>query len=291
MHGGGYRIGSRNRSVRPQRDAYIQMGWNAVNVEYRASGIAQAPERLKTRVCLRWVIHTPRNTNVDTDRNHRHRTICRFTPRVDDRSRSRSAVLIVIVRPRPLKVAAVISWGVRCVRLHDARRRSEARLRNQLDWRTAELSRHRKARLTDDIRARGAAASDGNHGDADPIVPYEQEVREIEALKKAGGVAELVTIPGGGHGKLSTRSDDSRVDGDRCVPTGERHQQEAGRNLGIGPLGRTACSAEGCRGSAVGCEAESRPLRLVVEGGDRDDGFLRPAWRFRAAARGRVECL
>jgi len=39
-------------------------------------------------------------------------------------------------------------------------------------------------------------------GDADPIVPYEQEVREIDALKKAGGVAELVTIPGGGHGNF-----------------------------------------------------------------------------------------
>jgi dipeptidyl aminopeptidase/acylaminoacyl peptidase len=40
------------------------------------------------------------------------------------------------------------------------------------------------------------------HGDADPIVPYEQEVREIDALKKAGGVAELVTIPAGGHGNF-----------------------------------------------------------------------------------------
>ena len=40
------------------------------------------------------------------------------------------------------------------------------------------------------------------HGDADPIVPYEQEVREIEGLKKAGNVAELVTIPGGGHGNF-----------------------------------------------------------------------------------------
>jgi hypothetical protein len=40
------------------------------------------------------------------------------------------------------------------------------------------------------------------HGDADPIVPYEQEVREIDALKKAGGVAELITIPGGGHGNF-----------------------------------------------------------------------------------------
>jgi dipeptidyl aminopeptidase/acylaminoacyl peptidase len=40
------------------------------------------------------------------------------------------------------------------------------------------------------------------HGDADPTVPYEQGVREIEALKKVGVPAELVTIPGGGHGNF-----------------------------------------------------------------------------------------
>jgi acetyl esterase/lipase len=40
------------------------------------------------------------------------------------------------------------------------------------------------------------------HGDADPTVPYEQEVREVEALKKAGVPAELVTVPGGRHGNF-----------------------------------------------------------------------------------------
>jgi dipeptidyl aminopeptidase/acylaminoacyl peptidase len=40
------------------------------------------------------------------------------------------------------------------------------------------------------------------HGDADPTVPYEQGVNEIEALKKVGVPAELVTVPGGGHGNF-----------------------------------------------------------------------------------------
>ena len=40
------------------------------------------------------------------------------------------------------------------------------------------------------------------HGDADPTVPYEQEVREIDMLKKAGVTAELITIPGGKHGNF-----------------------------------------------------------------------------------------
>ncbi len=39
-------------------------------------------------------------------------------------------------------------------------------------------------------------------GDADPIVPYTQNVRLLDALKKAGAKADLFTIPGGGHGNF-----------------------------------------------------------------------------------------
>lgn len=38
------------------------------------------------------------------------------------------------------------------------------------------------------------------HGDADPVVPYEQSVQFIKALKGAGDDAELITVPGGQHG-------------------------------------------------------------------------------------------
>ncbi|MEQ1730077.1 MAG: alpha/beta hydrolase, partial [Vicinamibacterales bacterium] len=39
-------------------------------------------------------------------------------------------------------------------------------------------------------------------GDADPIVPYAQNVRLNDALKKAGAKSDLFTIPGGGHGNF-----------------------------------------------------------------------------------------
>ena len=38
------------------------------------------------------------------------------------------------------------------------------------------------------------------HGDADPIVPLEQSKRLEKLLKEAGVPAELIVIPGGGHG-------------------------------------------------------------------------------------------
>lgn len=38
------------------------------------------------------------------------------------------------------------------------------------------------------------------HGDADPVVPYEWSVSMHKALNEAGVKAELMTVPGGGHG-------------------------------------------------------------------------------------------
>lgn len=37
------------------------------------------------------------------------------------------------------------------------------------------------------------------HGDADPIVPMQQSEKMVEALKAAGGSAELIVKRGGGH--------------------------------------------------------------------------------------------
>jgi len=37
------------------------------------------------------------------------------------------------------------------------------------------------------------------HGDADPLVPLQQSQKLVAALKAAGGSAELIVKPGGGH--------------------------------------------------------------------------------------------
>jgi acetyl esterase/lipase len=38
------------------------------------------------------------------------------------------------------------------------------------------------------------------HGDTDPLVPYAQGVELTRALRDAGADAELISVPGGGHG-------------------------------------------------------------------------------------------
>ena len=46
------------------------------------------------------------------------------------------------------------------------------------------------------------------HGDADPVVPYEQSVNLVKAIKSAGGEAELITVPGGKHGFTPLQMDE-----------------------------------------------------------------------------------
>jgi len=103
--------------------------------------------------------------------------------------------------PEPLKVAAVVSWyGVfDYTTLVDDPKRDYA-----ISWIGAQPNYKDVAwRVSPMTYVRGGLPPVmAIHGDADPVVPYEQEVREIDALKKAGGVAELVTIPGGGHGNF-----------------------------------------------------------------------------------------
>jgi acetyl esterase/lipase len=45
------------------------------------------------------------------------------------------------------------------------------------------------------------------HGDADMVVPYQQSVALVKALKNAGDDAELITVPGGQHGFTPAQMD------------------------------------------------------------------------------------
>lgn len=74
-------------------------------------------------------------------------------------------------------------------------------------------------RSEEDIRAKAAALSPARqvgenpppclfiHGDADPLVPLFQSQTMLEALKRAGGNAELVVKPGGEHPWPTIRED------------------------------------------------------------------------------------
>ncbi|HEX2462747.1 MAG TPA: alpha/beta hydrolase [Vicinamibacterales bacterium] len=203
LHGGGYRIQSTKEAFALNVIPWLQMGWNAINVEYRSSGVALAPAAVEdVRCALRWVTQNAKQYNVDPNRivitgasaGGHLASIGGMIPEsagLDRRCPGRE----------PIKVAAIISWyGV-----FDYTTLVEDPTRDYaVSWIGPQPNRMEVARLVSPatyVRA-GVPPTMHIHGDADPTVPYEQGVREIEALKKVGVPAELVTIPGGGHGNF-----------------------------------------------------------------------------------------
>ena len=203
IHGGGYRIQSTKEAFALNAIPWLQMGWNAVNVEYRSSGVALAPAAVEDiRCALRWVTQNAKQYNIDPNRivltgasaGGHLASIGGMLPEsagLDRRCPGRE----------PLKVAAIISWyGVfDYTTLVDDPTRDYA-----MSWIGPQPNRMEVARLVSPatyVRA-GVPPLLHIHGDADPTVPYDQGVREVEALKKVGVTAELFTVPGGGHGNF-----------------------------------------------------------------------------------------
>jgi acetyl esterase/lipase len=199
MHGGGYSPNAKKEASALSVMPYLQMGWNAVNVEYRPSSVALAPAAVEDARCaLRWVTHNAKEYNVDADRivvtgqsaGAHLALMTAFVPESAGFDRNCPG-------PEALKVAAVVSWyGIfdYTTLITDATRTYAS---SWIGANNKELAA-RVSPLTY-VRA-GVPPVIAIHGDADRTVPYEQEVREIDMLKKAGVTAELVTIPGGSHG-------------------------------------------------------------------------------------------
>lgn len=203
FHGGGYRITATKEASVLNVIPWLQMGWNAVNVEYRSSNVALAPAAVEDARCaVRWVMQNAKEYGVDPDRivltgqsaGGHLAYIGAMLPEsagLDRRCPGRD----------PLKVAAVVSWyGVSdYTALVDDPARDYA-----VTWIGPQPNRMEVARLVSPltyVRA-GLPPTLAIHGDADPVVPYAQAVRVVDALKKAGVTAELVTVPGGRHGNF-----------------------------------------------------------------------------------------
>ena len=202
FHGGGYRLGAKKEGSVLSLMPYIQMGWNAINVEYRPSNVALAPAAIEDANCaVRWAMQNAKEYNIDVNKIV-----------VTGQSAGSQLALMAGLAPasagfgrncpgaEPLKVAAVINWyGITdFTPLVDdpARGYAVTWIGNQPNYKqvAAQVSP-----ITHASRA-GLPPVIVIHGDADPTVPYDQATRLTDALKKAGGQVEFVTIPGGRHG-------------------------------------------------------------------------------------------
>ena len=213
IHGGGWIAGSKEERVLEMMP-YLQMGFAAVNVEYRLANSSLAPAAVEDcRCALHWVFANAKKYNFDPTRvvlqggsagGHLVLTTGMLTPQDGfDKECSTEDEDYWSKNPgtnQDPKVAAIVNWfGIADVldELHGANAKGYAVL-----W----LGDQRNA---DEIAKRVSPINYVNrnnppiitiHGDKDALVPYQQSVRLHKALEAAEVPNQLVTITGAGHG-------------------------------------------------------------------------------------------
>jgi acetyl esterase/lipase len=200
IHGGGWTGGTKESYA--GIPAYLAMGMNVVNVEYRLARVAQAPAAVEDcRCALRWVIQHAREYGIDINRlvvsggsagGHLALTTGMLPASAGlDRQ---------CPGPDNLKVAAIVNWyGISDVNelLEGPNMKAYA-----VTWVGSATDREQIAKRVSPlsyVRA-GLPPVLTIHGDADPTVPYSQSIRLHKALSDAGVANELMTMPGGKHG-------------------------------------------------------------------------------------------
>ena len=210
FHGGGWVDGQKERNVLFLLP-YLEMGWSAVNVEYRTARQAAAPAAVEDcRCALRWLTYRARDYALDPARfvttgtsagGHlalmagmlpSNTVFDRQCP-IEGNERWGSAKV-----PEP-KVAAVVNWfGIGDVAdlLDGPNARNYAR-----EWfgsfPNAELAKQLSP--VNYVRA-GLPPIITIHGEHDDVAPYAHAVRLHAALDKAGVPNRLMTIRGRKHG-------------------------------------------------------------------------------------------
>lgn len=213
IHGGGWIAGSKEERVLEMMP-YLQMGFAAVNVEYRLAKSSLAPAAVEDcRCALHWVFANAKKYNFDPTRvvlqggsagGHLVLTTGMLTPKdgfdkacwTDDEdywSKSPGT-------DGDPRVAAVVNWfGIADVvdELHGANAKGYA-----VVWLGDQPNGDEIAKRVSPINY----VNKNNppiitiHGTKDALVPYEQSVRMHKALSAAGVPNRLITMPGAGHG-------------------------------------------------------------------------------------------
>jgi acetyl esterase/lipase len=191
-HGGGWIFGDRTGATLLFLP-YLEMGWNVINVEYRMADVSLAPAAVEDcRCALRWAVRNAKQYNIDTDR-------------IVLTGHSAGGHLSLITGMLPegtgldnncdgtekLKVAAIINWfGISDVAdLVQGRNRKNYAVM----WMGSQpdpLTIAKRVSPLTYVRA-GLPAILSIHGDADPVVPYDQSTRLHQALSAAGVPNEL----------------------------------------------------------------------------------------------------
>jgi acetyl esterase/lipase len=196
IHGGGWVQGDKEGMLAEYCLPFIRHGFVVANVEYRLANAAPAPAAVSDVLqAAQWFHDHAAKYKVDPNRIL-----------VTGMSAGGHLALMVGMAPASdklgpsVKIAGVIDFfGIADVADQltgpNAREYASKWIPEQPD--RLELAR-RMSPMT--YVRKGLPPILALHGDADPLVPYEQSVNLTKAIRSAGGDAELITVPAGKHG-------------------------------------------------------------------------------------------
>jgi len=216
IHGGGWIAGTKEERVL-EIMPYLQMGFAAVNVEYRLAQVSLAPAAVEDcRCALHWVFAHAKKYNFDPSRvvlqggsagGHLVLTTGMLTPAAGfDHECYAGEDNVWSQNPgtdKDPRVAAIVNWfGIADVldELHGPNAKGYA-----VAWLGDQPDADELAKRLSPIRYvdKNTPPIITIHGDKDALVPYEQSVRLHKALDAAGVANQLYTVPGANHGGFS----------------------------------------------------------------------------------------
>ncbi len=199
IHGGGWANGSKEQYVLWFLP-YLELGMRVVSVQYRLSAAAPAPAAVEDcRCAFRWVVRNAAGYGIDANR----------IVITGGSAGGHLALLTGMLSPaagfdcpgeEPLKPAALLNY----YGFTDLVEALDARSKPVLAWLRDSDDPRELARRLSPLSYVGPQTPPvlSIHGDADEIVPYSQAVRLHQALERARVPNQLVTIPGGKHGRF-----------------------------------------------------------------------------------------
>lgn len=203
IHGGGWNKGS--KETQSGFSSFFKKGYAVANIGYRLSQIAPAPAAVEdTRCALIYLIKNAEKLNIDVNKivimggsagghlalmggllanNHLFDTNCGGTENI--------------------KVAAIIDkYGI--TDLWDWAYGPNLTSKSATQWLGDNAKNEAFAKSVSPLTyvRKDSPPTFIVHGDADPIVPYQQSQALYKKLQDAGVKSEFLTIPGGLHGKF-----------------------------------------------------------------------------------------
>jgi len=196
IHGGGWIQGNKERMLERFCLPFVEHGFVVANVEYRLAQSATAPAAVSDVLqAAKWFRDRAADYKVDPNQII-----------VTGSSAGGHLAMMVGMAPESaglgpsIKIAAIVNfYGISDVsdQLEGPHLQTYA-----VTWVPEQPDRMELAKKLSPITyvRKGLPPMLSIHGDADPLVPYEQSVRLTKELKTAGDQAELITVPGGKHG-------------------------------------------------------------------------------------------